>query len=226
MLESSSIRPSHAARPVRERDPGASPPPAARDAEGAAPQDRVTLSDEARARGGEKDGKQAANGGPGKAKLTPEQQREVAWLQARDRHVRQHEAAHQAAGGALAGGASFSYQTGPDGRSYAVGGEVPISIRSGRTPDETIANARQARRAALAPADPSAADLGVAAEATRIELAATQRKARLAAQAYGKQAEARGADGAEGEPEPAPYPVEREPEDGASTWPSAPSAEA
>jgi len=203
-MGSASIRPSQASRPVRERDPGAAGPPRAPEPDGAAPRDRVTISEEARAQGDGRDGKEA-RGGLGKPRLTPEQHREVTWLQARDRHVRQHEAAHQAAGGALTGGASYTYQTGPDGRSYAIGGEVPISIRSGRTPDETIANARQARRAALAPSDPSAADLGVAAEATRIELAALQRKAQLAAKAYGDQAAwGGGADGDELDPASSP----------------------
>jgi hypothetical protein len=36
--------------------------------------------------------------------LTPDQQRVVRELQARDREVRAHESAHKAAGGSLAGG--------------------------------------------------------------------------------------------------------------------------
>ena len=224
MLESASIRPSHDARPVGARDVARAAPLERREADDRAPQDRVTISREARAHGDENDGKQAPGEALGKGKLTPEQEREVSWLQQRDRHVRQHEAAHQAAGGALTGGASFTYQTGPDGRQYAVGGEVPISIRAGRTPEETIANARQARRAALAPSDPSAADLSVAAEATRIEMAALQRKAQLAAKAYGSQTKARGADG--DELEPGPSAGEREPGEDEQAWPAAQSAAA
>jgi hypothetical protein len=93
-------------------------------------------------------------------------------LQARDREVRSHESAHQAAGGSLAGGASYSYQRGPDGRAYAVGGEVPIDLSGGRTPQETIRLARQIRAAALAPSDPSGQDLRVAAAAAAMEAAA------------------------------------------------------
>jgi hypothetical protein len=167
--------------------------------DGALPRDRVTLSGEARARaengqdGGAKDGK--ARTGTAR-KLTARQQREVLELQQSDTHVRQHEAAHQAAGGSLTGGATFSYQQGPDGRSYAVGGEVPVSLRVGRTPEETISNARQARRAALAPADPSPQDLAVAAQATQLELSAQVRKARQASEAYGKQSRKQAAGGA------------------------------
>lgn len=83
-----------------------------------------------------------------------------------DRKVRAHEAAHLAAAGDLAvSGASFGYTRGPDGRQYAVSGEVSISIREGRDATETLRLAEQVRRAALAPADPSGQDRSVAAQA-------------------------------------------------------------
>jgi hypothetical protein len=110
---------------------------------------------------------------PSTGQLTADQALIVAQLQTRDRQVRSHEAAHQAAGGALAGAASFSYERGPDGKVYAVGGEVPIDVSGGSNPSETIAKARQIRAAALAPADPSGQDLRVAAAASAIELEAT-----------------------------------------------------
>ena len=106
--------------------------------------------------------------------LTTEEKRVISELQARDTEVRAHEAAHQAAGGGLAGGASFSYQKGPDGKMYAIGGEVPISFKKGRTPKETIANAKQVKAAALAPANPSPQDYAVANTATMMELKAKQ----------------------------------------------------
>jgi hypothetical protein len=104
--------------------------------------------------------------------LTAEQEAEVTDLRHRDAEVRAHEAAHAAAAGALGGGASFEYQTGPDGRNYAVGGEVPVEMAVGHTPEETIRNAAQLRAAALAPAQPSAQDRAVAAEASAMEAAA------------------------------------------------------
>jgi hypothetical protein len=97
---------------------------------------------------------------------------EVERLQKRDAEVRAHEAAHQAAAGAAGGAASFTYTTGPDGRSYAVSGEVHVQMATGRTPEETIRNAQRLRSAALAPADPSAQDRAVAAEAAAMEMAA------------------------------------------------------
>jgi hypothetical protein len=103
------------------------------------------------------------------ATLTPEQQRELAELQKRDREVRAHELAHVAAGaGLVTRGASFTYETGPDGQRYAVAGEVGIDTSPGRTPEETLHKAEQVRAAALAPANPSAQDFSVAAAAARM----------------------------------------------------------
>jgi hypothetical protein len=100
--------------------------------------------------------------------LTTEEQEQVRKLQARDADVRAHEAAHSAAAGSLAtGGPSYDYQEGPDGVSYAVGGEVGISFGGGATPEERAANAEQAQRAATAPANPSGADRAVAARASQ-----------------------------------------------------------
>ncbi len=119
-------------------------------------------------------GSSNAAGGPtgdGKTRSRPgelsaDDQQVVAELQARDREVRQHEQAHLAAAGGLAmSAARFSYERGPDGQNYAVGGEVSIDVSPGRTPQETIAKAEQIRAAALAPAQPSGQDRAVAAQA-------------------------------------------------------------
>ena len=105
-------------------------------------------------------------GGNKNGELTDEERREIIKLQARDREVRAHEQAHMAAAGSqAAGGPHYEYEKGPDGKMYAVGGEVQIVIRGGGTPEERLRNAEQAARAALAPASPSAQDRAVAAEA-------------------------------------------------------------
>ncbi len=117
---------------------------------------------------------QRRRGSDGK-ELTDEQQQVIRELQARDREVRAHEAAHSAAGGSLSGGMSFSYQTGPDGRRYAVGGEVSIDTGKERDPQATIAKMRQVIAAALAPANPSSQDRAVAA-AARATMAEAQRQ--------------------------------------------------
>lgn len=101
----------------------------------------------------------------------------IAKLKARDTQVRQHEQAHLAAAGALAtSGATYSYQRGPDGVNYAVGGEVRIDTSAGSTPQDTIARAQAIIAAALAPADPSGADRAVAAQAQQM---AAQARAQL-----------------------------------------------
>lgn len=114
--------------------------------------------------------------------LTMQQVQQVRELQSIDRNVKAHEAAHQAAGGGLAGAASFSYTRGPDNQMYATAGEVPIRMQKGRTPEETIANARQVVAAAMAPADPSPQDYKVAANALKMEFEARAEATKLKAQ--------------------------------------------
>ena len=90
------------------------------------------------------------------------------------REVISHEAAHKAAAGQFGGGVSYSYTEGPDGESYITGGEVPIKLKEGKTPEETIRNMQQVQRAANAPADPSSQDRQVAAKAASIASKARQ----------------------------------------------------
>ncbi|MBS4275221.1 putative metalloprotease CJM1_0395 family protein [Campylobacter vulpis] len=104
--------------------------------------------------------------------LTMKEVQVVRELQSIDRNVKAHEAAHQAAGGGLAGAASYSYTKGPDNQMYATAGEVPIRMQKGNTPEETIANARQVVAAAMAPSDPSPQDYKVAANAVKMEIEA------------------------------------------------------
>jgi hypothetical protein len=111
--------------------------------------------------------RQAEQAGRRSAELTSV----LAQLRSRDSEVRAHEAAHMAAGGRyVTGGATYSYQRGPDGAQYAVGGEVGIDTSPvpGR-PEETAQKMRVICAAALAPSDPSAADLSVAAAASQAE---------------------------------------------------------
>lgn len=107
--------------------------------------------------------------------LTSEEQQMVQELKQRDMEVKAHEMAHLASAGQYAsGGASYTYQQGPDGRRYAIGGEVPIDLSAEKTPEETIAKMRAIKRAAMAPAEPSSADRSVAATATAMENSARQ----------------------------------------------------
>ena len=94
---------------------------------------------------------------------------EIQKLQQRDAEVKAHEQAHlSTAGQYAAGGASFTYTTGPNGKRYATGGEVPIDLSKEKDPQATLMKMTQVRRAALAPANPSAADRNIAARASMI----------------------------------------------------------
>lgn len=103
---------------------------------------------------------------------------EVSRLQARDKEVRAHEMAHKAVGGGHAGSISYTYTTGPDGKKYASGGEVPIDTSKENTPDATIQKMTQIKRAALAPANPSGADRAIASKAAMIAMKARSEKAK------------------------------------------------
>lgn len=98
-------------------------------------------------------------------------------LQSRDLQVRAHEMAHVSAGGQyVTSGINFSYQKGPDGIMYAIGGEVGIDLSPiANNPQATIAKMQVVRNAALAPADPSPQDRSVASAASQaISTAQTQ----------------------------------------------------
>ncbi|MFT7491076.1 MAG: hypothetical protein ACI80S_000658 [Pseudohongiellaceae bacterium] len=98
------------------------------------------------------------------------ERRQIQEFAIRDRQVRNHERAHAAAGGQYAGLPRYTFERGPDGINYAVGGEVPISAGPvAGDPAATIQKAQVVRRAALAPTEPSAQDRIIAAQASQIE---------------------------------------------------------
>jgi len=106
-----------------------------------------------------------SNGQP----LSEAEQKVIEKLKLTDAKVRQHEQAHLAAAGGLAkGGASFSYQIGPDGKQYAVGGEVTIDTSILEDPKATSNKMHRVIAAAMAPADPSRQDYSIAASARRV----------------------------------------------------------
>lgn len=86
-----------------------------------------------------------------------------------DRRVRAHEAAHAAVGGRYAGTPSYSFQRGPNGKLFAVGGSVPIDTKPvPGDPQATIDKALTVQRAALAPTQPSSQDRAIAAKAAQM----------------------------------------------------------
>lgn len=99
-------------------------------------------------------------------KLNDAEKKQVEEMKARDREVRQHEQAHVAASGGMAGAPVYEYQTGPDGRRYANGGYVDVRTSGSSDPEVALREAEQVRQAATAPAGPSSQDVAVAAQAS------------------------------------------------------------
>lgn len=103
-----------------------------------------------------------------KDKAEDEKDSQIRELKQIQQEVIAHEAAHQAAAGELGGGVSYTYTQGPDGQKYITGGEVPIRLKEGATPEETLRNMQKVQAAANAPADPSGQDMQVAAKAAAL----------------------------------------------------------
>ena len=100
--------------------------------------------------------------------LSEAELKEVRELSQRDNEVRAHEQAHKSAAGSHGGSISLTYKQGPDGKRYAVEGEVPVDLSAVKgDPEATVAKMEQIHRAALAPAQPSSADRRVAARAAQ-----------------------------------------------------------
>jgi hypothetical protein len=107
--------------------------------------------------------------------LTEQKQHKVEDLKRRDAEVRSHEQAHSSAGGPYASSPRLQFTRGPDGKFYAVAGEVSIDTSAiAGNPQATIRKMQQVKRAALAPHEPSSQDRRVAAEADRKILQARQ----------------------------------------------------
>jgi hypothetical protein len=89
-------------------------------------------------------------------------------LSQRDHEVQAHENAHSVVGGQYAGSANYTFQRGPDGVNYAVGGEVPIDVGIIQgNPTATLEKMQLIQRAALAPSEPSSQDRKIAAIAVQ-----------------------------------------------------------
>ncbi len=116
--------------------------------------------------------------GAGKTELSEAERREIERLERRDREVPSHERAHRAAAGQYpVAGPDNEYETGPNGRRYAVGGEVQVDTSAAeRNPEATLRKMQQIKRAAQAPSRPSSQDRAVAARAAREERTAQAHK--------------------------------------------------
>jgi SprA-related family len=158
-----------------------------------------TASSDPADRSAKKDAEKSAVTDPSNPEnLSDEDQKKVEELQRRDREVRAHEQAHKAAGGSLTGSPSFKTERGPDGKSYAVSGEVKIDTSPvPNNPEATIRKLEQVKRAALAPANPSGQDRRVAAAADSKIQAARQEKREKETEELKKANEKKGGDTAD-----------------------------
>lgn len=102
--------------------------------------------------------------------LSAADQRRVAELARIDAEVRAHEQAHISAGrGVVTSGPTYTYTYGPDGKQYAVGGEVGIDTSPEQKPEANIDKGQRIQDAALAPTQPSPQDYQVAAVGSQLE---------------------------------------------------------
>lgn len=98
--------------------------------------------------------------------LSAAEKADLTRLQQRDQQVRQEEKAHAAVAGDLAGPITYSFQQGPDGRQYAVGGSVGIRATTvSGDPDEAKRLGGRMAAAANAATNPSAQDYATARQA-------------------------------------------------------------
>ena len=113
-----------------------------------------------------------------KRKFSAQVEQQIEQLKKTDQEVRAHEQAHIAASGGLAtSGPNYVYVTGPDGKLYAVGGDVTVDVSPvPNNPDATIQKMQTVIRAALAPAQPSSQDYSVASQAQMIIIQAQEQK--------------------------------------------------
>lgn len=127
--------------------------------------------------------------------LTDAERQQVRELQRIDAEIRRHEEAHANVGGPYAGAPRYQYVTGPDGKQYAVSGQVSIDASPiPGNPEATIQKLRIVQRAALAPAEPSSQDRQVAATAQRGILEARQELAQERAEQLAERAADNGAE--------------------------------
>lgn len=107
--------------------------------------------------------------------LTQAEKETISKLKVTDANVKAHEQAHLAAAAGLnASAPAYSYEKGPDGNKYAVGGEVSISFSISSDPESNLKKAEKLKAAALAPSDPSAQDRAVARNAEQMIAQAKQ----------------------------------------------------
>lgn len=101
--------------------------------------------------------------------LDPVEEAVVNQLRARDSAVRQEEEAHAAAAGPYGSAPQYTYQIGPDGNVYAIGGHVDVSVSMSGSAAERDRALSTLQNAALAPNAPSGADMAAFRQASLLK---------------------------------------------------------
>ena len=94
--------------------------------------------------------------------LSDAEKRAVEELRRRDAAVRREEEAHAAVAGKYGSPPAYTYERGPDGRLYRVGGSVAINATVSGDPEEIRRAGNRITAAAFAPVRPSSADRSAA----------------------------------------------------------------
>lgn len=135
-----------------------------------AEQENTTIND---SRGEEKESSSESNQQEPSTEKDPSEvfaeEKQINDLRQRDQEVRSHELAHSSVGGSTTGAPSYSFEVGPDGKKYAVDGEVSVDLSGvSGNPRATIAKMQKVYAAALAPVNPSVQDNRVASSAVSV----------------------------------------------------------
>jgi hypothetical protein len=91
-------------------------------------------------------------------------------LKKRDKKVKKHEAGHTGNPDIQTiGTPRYKYTLGPDGKMYAVGGEVTLSTGRVSNPQDALRKATALKKASLSSDDPSPADFAAASAASQMK---------------------------------------------------------
>jgi len=110
--------------------------------------------------------------------MSDEDLREIAELKQRELTVRTRDMAWVAATTGVSGGFTVRYETGPDGRRYAVEAEVRLDTTEAATPEQSLAKARAVRAALMGGGGDDSSQASAAARAAVLESRARAELAR------------------------------------------------
>ncbi len=98
--------------------------------------------------------------------LSDNEQKAVNELKSRDKEVRLHEAEHMRNPELISvGGPKFTYAIGPDGKAYAIGGNVTLTTGKPKSPEDAMQKAMALKNSSMGVGEPSSKDIGASISA-------------------------------------------------------------